>query len=633
LVKYIGFFFCLVTTCISTLPLSAQNDNDIINSDLSAALSTLDLTHPRLLLKNDDLIRLKNKYRSDSRLQRYIQDILRQADAYCNAPALAYIKKGGHLVRSSGACLRRVYALGLAWRWTSYERYAQKLTENLLTVCSFPDWGPKHFLDTATMIHAVGLGYDWLFHYFDPETRERIRSRLIELGLVPGIRQHTDTRTVFTIGRAKKEMGIGASWTRVNGLLGRYNWNQVCNGGLLMGSLAIAETDPEYAGFFVPKAVKILPNALRTYGPDGAWPEGRGYWHYATRYTAYGLAAMRTALGTDFGLSQIPGLSGAGNFPIQADGPLVKSSEPTPCLFWLARTYQNTLFSDHEHAVLEQCEALPEHVIWYVAPSKNPSPDMLDCHFRGSVEWAFFRSAWNDPNALFVSIRGGYNQINHAKLELGHFDMDALGVHWAINLGHDDYNLPGWWERLKGGRRWTYFRANSLSRNVPQLDGRIQDPMARADFIKTEINTQQPFVLVDLTEAYSDLSEQTIRGLAVVENRRAVLVQDEFKLKGSCEVAWGITTDAQIDIKNYGTAVLRQNGQEMLATVLAPAGAQFTVESAEQEPPQNPNTGIDRLMLRVPDMKGNARIAVLLAPVWTPDVTITTIELKPLTEW
>jgi hypothetical protein len=273
-------------------------------------------------------------------------------------------------------------------------------------------------------------------------------------------------------------------------------------------------------------------------------------------------------------------------------------------------------------------------VIWYVPPSGNkPYPDVLDSHFGGSVEWATFRSAWNDPEALFVTVRGGYGQINHAKLELGHFDMDALGVHWAINLGADNYNLPGWWERLKGGQRWTYYRANSLSRNVPQLNGQIQDPMAHASFTKTEVNTPAPFVLVNLTEPYADLAKKVTRGVAIVNDRRAVLVQDEFDLKGSCETAWGMTTDAEIDVKDDGSAVLTLDGKEMVARVLSPAGAKFTVVSAEQKPPQNPNTGIDRLMVRVPNAKGSVRLAVLLSPVWTKDAPTKTVKLKPLVEW
>jgi hypothetical protein len=45
------------------------------------------------------------------------------------------------------------------------------------------------------------------------------------------------------------------------------NWNQVCNGGLIVGSLAIAETDPSYAKDMIPKALENLPFSNKFYAP------------------------------------------------------------------------------------------------------------------------------------------------------------------------------------------------------------------------------------------------------------------------------------------------------------------------------------------------------------------------------
>ena len=54
-------------------------------------------------------------------------------------------------------------------------------------MCEFPDWNPSHFLDTAEMSNAVGVGYDWLYDYLDEPTRKKVREALITLGLKPGI--------------------------------------------------------------------------------------------------------------------------------------------------------------------------------------------------------------------------------------------------------------------------------------------------------------------------------------------------------------------------------------------------------------------------------------------------------------
>ena len=85
------------------------------------------------------------------------------------------------------------------------------------------------------------------------------------------------------------------------------------------------------------------------------------------------------------------------------------------------------------------------------------------------------RSAWDDPNALFAGIKAGYNQVNHGHLDLGNFELDALGVRWARDLGSENYNLPGYWEGKRGGQRWSYYRLGSASHNVVMLGGQHQD--------------------------------------------------------------------------------------------------------------------------------------------------------------
>ncbi len=119
----------------------------------------------------------------------------------------------------------------------------------------------------------------------------------------------------------------------------------------------------------------------------------------------------------------------------------------------------------------------------------------------------------------------------------------------------------------------------------------------------------------------------------MVGNRRAVLVQDEFEIEKPCEIAWGMTTDAKIATKKGGVAVLTLKGKELTARILSPVGAEFTVESAEQKPPEKPNKGVNRLMVRLPNAKGDVQLAILLAPSWKDGRTVKKAELKPLSRW
>ncbi|MBP7050494.1 MAG: heparinase II/III family protein [Phycisphaerae bacterium] len=593
-------------------------------SQASSILSSLEAKHPRLMLKETDLGWLRASYPEDPVLQKCVLDVRNDANECLARPLLVHKLEGPRLLSVSRDCLRRIYSLAMAYRWTGDERYAAKARENLLQVCAFPDWNPSHFLDTAEMSHAVAIGYDWLYQYLDSQARDRIRAALIEKGLKPGLEVYAK----------------GGWWVQ-----SEFNWNQVCNSGMLIGALAIAETDPNYAERIVPAAIKSLPLALKSYGPDGAWGEGPGYWSYATHYTAYGLAALDTALGSTFDLIEVDGLWKAGSFPVHTAGPTGlylnfadvgerSARRPMPCMFWLARTFHNPLYAWSEHEQIAKRPASAAHLVWYTAkPPERAIRRQLDACFRGPVEVVTLRSAWDDPDALFAGIKAGYNQVNHGHLDLGNFELDALGVRWARDLGSENYNLPGYWAGGRGGQRWSYYRLNSTSHNVVTLAGRSQDALAKSSIAKAEINGSQPVVVVELTDAYDDFATSARRGLTMIEGRRAVLVQDEFDIKTPCELAWGTTTDAQIDIQEATVAVLRLDGKELVARLLSPSGGGFAVESAGQEPPQRRNNGVRRLMVRLPQASGNTCVAVLLSPRWKDGKVVETAQVRPLATW
>ena len=48
----------------------------------------------------------------------------------------------------------------------------------------------------------------------------------------------------------------------------------------------------------------------------------------------------------------------------------------------------------------------------------------------------------------------------------------------------------------------------------------------------------EPFAIVDFTSAYKEFASSAKRGFKVLDNRKAILVQDEFVLSKSCDIAW-----------------------------------------------------------------------------------------------
>ncbi len=603
---------------------SSSYDSVVQYPNQDSCLTNLRKDHPRIFLSEERLQEIKTIHEQDPFLRKIVSEVLREGEGCIRQKPLVHKLTGPRLLSVSRNCLSRVMTLSFCYRWTQDKRFADAAIRDMLAVCDFPDWNPSHYLDTAEMSNAVGIGYDWLYNYLSPEQRETIRKGLIKHGLEEGVLSYT-----------KRKSG----WIR-----SETNWNQVCNGGMIVGALSIAETDPKYAQIIIPAAVKSLPTALKSYAPDGAWMEGPGYWEYATQYTAYGLASLRSALGTDFGLTRIQGLSNAGLAPMYLVGPkgqylgfadchTPSYRRPMPCMFWLGQTFSDPEYIADERRALEQARGSVEHVIWY-CPEQNgniPKRD-LDFYFRGSVEVAVFRSAWNDPDALFVGAKAGYNQVNHGHLDLGNFEIDALGVRWATDLGADDYNLPGYWDDKKGGKRWEYYRLNSFSHNVPLLNNRNQNELAKSKFLRC-MNGPEPFVVIDLSEAYNECAEKLHRGIRMVDGRRAILVQDEFDLSKPTDIAWGMTTYAGIDIRQGGRiAKLTQDNQSLIVKVLSPAGGEWGIESAKRNPPENENKDVNRLVYRIPKANGQVRVAILLSPVW-PQGETKTAELKQLVEW
>jgi hypothetical protein len=528
------------------------------------------------------------------------------------------------LLDKSRECLLRVYNLAFAYRWTGNPKYLSSAVANMRRVCSFSDWNPSHFLDVAEMTHAVAIGYDWLYEDMDEAARKEIKDGLIKLGLNEG----------------KKAYAANAWWMKVD-----HNWNQVCNSGLLIGALAVAETDSALAAGIVRKAIENLPYALKSYGPDGVWGEGPGYWSYATDYTAYGISALQTALGEDFGLTKFPGMNLTGYFPIYSAGPSdlmlnyadagEKSKLTAPHTeMWLAGVYNNNHFSDFLNERLQTRTANVRNIIWFRPYSNSAMQRDLDKYFEGKVALFFSRSSWTDANALWVGIKAGYNKVNHAHLDLGNFELDALGERWVRDLGSDDYNLPGYFNgSTQTSQRWTYYRLNSFSHNVPALNGKNQDITATSRMVKHAESVAEPFSVIDFTEAYKEFASSAMRGLKVVNGRKAVLIQDEFAISKACSISWGITSDATILIVNSREAELTLNGKKLIAKILSPADAVFSTESAQQAPPQKANTGVSRLLAKTPELTGNVTISILLEPQWPGGLPGYSPSIMSLSNW
>jgi len=585
-------------------------------------VETLRPGHPRLMTLESDMERIRRLIETEPLAKEIRDKLYESAIQMLEQPPVEHRLKGPRLLHQSRACLDRVYTLLTVYRLTGESRFADRAIKEMLTAASFPDWNPSHFLDTAEMSHALGIGYDWLYNELSEEDKNTIREALMEKGLKPAMEFYRTS----------------GWWVKA-----KHNWNQVCNGGIGIAALAVAEEEPEIAEYILKEAVKSIQRPMAEFAPDGGWAEGPGYWDYATRYNVYFLAALESALGDDQGLKNAPGFDKTGYFRIYFIGPSGLSFNFADAgarvggaaqMFWLARTFNQPIFSWHQRQHLARPEALD--LIWFDANGEGPvaSKLPLDGFFRG-IDVVFFRSAWEDPKAVFVGFKGGDNRVNHSHLDLGTFVMDAGGYRWAVDLGSDNYNLPGYFRE----KRWTYYRLCTRGHNTLTLGGENQDPRAKAPIIGFNSAPGRAWAVADLSSAYAGQAKSVLRGLSLI-SRKQVLVQDELEILEPVEVVWAMHTPAEIELavpagrRAGNVALLSQGEWRVKAEILEPAGAHFEVTKADPPPPQAQQPNIRKLQVRLPEAVGELRLAVLLSPYPVDEEPPAEIpQVKPLKRW
>jgi hypothetical protein len=582
--------------------------------------------HPRLLVDEAGFQRLGERIKTDATLQAWDEAVRREADKLLKAPLPEHVLPDGvRLLSTSRTVLHRSYTLALMYRLHGDRRYADRLWQELDTVAAFPDFNPKHFLDTAEMTHALGIAYDWLFDTWTDAQRATIREAIVRHGLKPGLAAYN-----------KKGW-----WPR-----SIYNWNQVCNGGMTVGALAIADEEPALAGAILQHAIASVPLAMASYAPDGAWNEGPGYWAYATTYNVVMLASLTSALGSDFGLSNSQGFDQTGLFPLYMAGPTGRTFNFAdsgdrvgwaPCLFWLGARFNQPVSS----WCALQGRPSAAGMVYYQTPGHDPKTAKLplDRYWR-VVEVATLRSDWTDPKALFVGVQAGSNRVSHNHLDLGSFVLDALGERWVVDLGADNYNLPGYF----GGKRYDYYRMRAEGHNTLVLnpgEGPDQDKKADCRIRQFKSADDWAYAVADLTPAYAAHARRVERGVAMLD-RRQVLVQDEVQADKPLALWWFMHTPAAVALEDAGRrAVLELKGKKLAAHILGPDEARFEVRPAEPLPTspnpdgQRRNTDVRKLTVHLPKVD-NVRLTVVFTPLDTAKEVSEiskTPEVKPLATW
>jgi hypothetical protein len=560
------------------------------------------------------------------------QAILAESDKLLRVPPVERIQIGRRLLDKSREALRRLFFLSYAFRMTQEQKYLQRAEQEMLAISAFSDWNPSHFLDVAEMTMAMAIGYDWLFDHLSAQSRGTIKEAIIKKGIEPSLDPKNN------------------SWLRVE-----HNWNQVCNAGMSFGAMAVYEDEPVLAKQIINRAVESIVFAMKDYAPDGAYPEGYGYWGYGTSFNVLFISAIEKLFNNDFGLSQQPGFLKTAGYLENMTGP---SGNPfnysdagnrgglQPAMFWFAGRLNDPSLLWVERSRLLNADPdtyldnrlLPMTLIWSKGISINSitAPKATMWVGLGKNPVALMRTSWTDPAALYIGMKGGSVSVNHAHMDIGSFVMEADSVRWAMDFGMQNYEsleskgiqLFG---RTQNAQRWTVFRYTNLVHNTLAFNNQHQRVEGSAPLTGSSAASNFMYAITDMSEVYKGMVDKAQRGIAVVD-KAYVVVRDEIETRDTATtVRWTLLTPATVRITGSNSAELTKDGKQLSLQVQS--RAKVTMKTWSTDPPNsydapNPGTAMVGFEMSVP---ANAHVDINVMLI--PGGRKVTKKMLPLKDW
>jgi hypothetical protein len=582
--------------------------------------------HPRILLLANEESGIQKNIEQDKNWALIHQNILDEATEIISLPTLERIQVGRRLLDKSREALRRLFILSYAYRMTNEKKYFDRCEAELLKISQFTDWNPSHFLDVAEMTMAVSIGYDWLHKDLSETSRKQIKEAILQKGLLPSM-------------DAKHN-----SWLKAS-----HNWNQVCNAGMTYGALATFEDNPTLAMQIINRAKKSIELPLEDYNPDGAYPEGFGYWGYGTSFHVLFLSVLQklslldNAVNEGFNKTayyyqQMLGSSGQSfNYSDAGSG----RGGLSPAMFWYANKLKDNSLLFNEKKYLNDKKMvnnriLPAVMIWGNGLSLDnvPNPNSHVFVGAGKSPVAMMRTSWTDADAIYLGLKAGSANVNHAHMDIGSFVVDALGERWALDLGMQSYESleskgVGLWNKTQDGQRWEILRYNNRYHNTLTFDDELQLVQENAEITQSTTAPNFMSAVTDLSNIYKNKVKDAKRGVAIMDKNLVVIRDEITNNEVSTRMQWTMVTPADVKILDYNTVELTQNGKKMYMQVVSKNKISLKTWSTD---PVNSfdesNPGTIRVGFEV-NLAANEKsdFTVFLSPAKK------TIKAKPLKSW
>lgn len=568
--------------------------------------------HPRLLFTTTEEKAVKKLIKKDPLARQLAAFLKTKADSIAEAPQIPYkMDKYGNMLWTSRAYVLRLGTLSLAYRLYGEQKYLDAANKTLLWVCGYKDWDPKHYLDTAEMTTAVAIAYDWLFDALPETTRKIIKGSIYKNAISNVLREY--------------EKGGPGSWAKRE-----TNWNVVCNTGMTLGALAVAEDYPKETATILENAARYMPNCLKHFAPDGVCYEGPAYWGYTNSYLSLYLKAVSDNGGDQGGIGELPGVSRTALFYKRTLTPSGQrfnfgnaSAEEvlnTPAFFFFSKHYGQPEIAEWFRKEIEKTirQNQPMHQLFFLSlpwfnpasPAQNEQIPALEVYHNSINDLLVLNVDRKEKGSVFLVAKGGLPNQAHQQMDCGTFIIESDSVCWTEDLGADDYALPGFWDGKPGGDRWKYFRNNNFSHNTLNIDRQPQYANGKAFVCEENTHTAHPYARLDLSEVYKVQAHKAFRKFTLI-NDHTIEVEDEVEVRNtSSTVFWTAATKADVTI-NGSVAQLQKDGKVFYFRILSPEGTTFhTYPAYNTYLGEKPIKGITMLEIACPAQGGKAKITV-----------------------
>ncbi|MGL4331410.1 MAG: heparinase II/III domain-containing protein [Bacteroidales bacterium] len=556
---------------------------------------------------------MKKLIRTDSLAGELSIFLKAKADSLVNTPQEEYKNdKYGNILFIARSYAFRLTTLSTAYRIFGEQKYADAVNQSLLWVCKYPDWSSKHYLDTSELSTGVAIAYDWLFDVLPTSTKEIVRKSLYERAISIVLNEY--------------KTGKPGSWAKRE-----TNWNVVCNAGMTMAALAVAEDYPEEAKTILTNAAKYIPNCMKHFAPDGVCYEGPAYWGYTTSYLSVYLKAVMDNGGDKGGISMLEGIPNTALFYKRTLTPggqrfnfgnASNESINSPAFFLFGKLYNQPEVSTWYRNEISKTirNNAPLHQLFFLAlPWYDSSVSFKD---QDIPPMEIYHNSINDlivingdrkkEGSIFLIAKGGEPKQAHQQMDCGTFIIESDSVCWSEDLGADDYSLPGFWDYKQGGKRWTYFRNNNLSHNTISINKQYQNANGKAFVCEEKLTAKSPSAKLDMSSLYPDQATSVFRKFSL-KNDHCIEIEDEINLTNpQSEISWIMASKADIHIIGK-KAHLKREGKEFYIEIITPKNASFITYPAKNNfDAEYPITGINMLEAACKPGRGENKIIIQL---------------------